>query len=87
MCLDEVLVFSLPPLKLHTYLFSNFCYLTLVFISKLSTVYEPFVLATLVTLIHFLVTYPAISATIFVILLSIAMVGIIWYWLFTFFGG
>lgn len=52
-----------------------------------ATLALPFAIATIVTLIHFLVTYPAISATIFVILLSIAMVGIIWYWLFTFFGG
>ena len=52
-----------------------------------ATLALPFALATIATLIHFLVTYPAISATIFVILLSIAMVGIIWYWLFTFFGG
>ena len=52
-----------------------------------ATLALPFVLATLVTLFHFLVTYPTISAVIFVSSISIAMVCIIWYWLFTFFGG
>jgi hypothetical protein len=52
-----------------------------------ATLALPFALATIATCIYFLVTYPTISAVIFLILFTVALVILVWYWLLTFFVG
>ena len=52
-----------------------------------ATLALPFALATIATLIHLIVTYPTISAGIFLILVTVAISSFIWYWLFLLFGG